>query len=215
MPEIVSAHCASQCKEPERDPRGDRGPRRVGRNLVNAVRGHDEEVSFATAETRHAEPVVGFCREQDLRWVGDFDEMLADPALDTVVLATPHSARAAQVIRAVGAGKSVLVEKALVLGAVLGTRWGHSASPRRSTNARCRSGRPKSSRRHRSTRRPRSSLSSLAAWRTSARSRRHCRRFCMAWRCSRQRYALGQRACPGGLVAAGCDLRVELFSPGR
>jgi len=86
-----------------------------GRNLVNAVRGHDEVIRFATAHTRHAEPVAGFCREHDLRWVGDFDEMLADPALDAVVLATPHSAHAAQVIRAVGAGKSVFVEKPFTL----------------------------------------------------------------------------------------------------
>jgi len=86
-----------------------------GRNLVKAVRGRDEVIRFVTAHTRQAEPVAGFCREHDLRWVGDFDEMLADPTLEAVVLATPHSAHAAQVIRAVGAGKSVFVEKPFTL----------------------------------------------------------------------------------------------------
>jgi predicted dehydrogenase len=86
-----------------------------GRNLVNAVRGHHQVIRFVAAHTRHAEPVAGFCREHDLRWVGDFDEMLADPTLDAVVLATPHSAHAAQVVRAVGAGKSVFVEKPFTL----------------------------------------------------------------------------------------------------
>lgn len=86
-----------------------------GRNLVSAVRGQDEVIRFAAAHTRHAEPVAGFCHQHGLRWIGDFDELLADPTLDAVVLATPHSAHAAQVIRAVAAGKSVFVEKPFTL----------------------------------------------------------------------------------------------------
>jgi predicted dehydrogenase len=87
-----------------------------GRNLVNAVREHGELIRFTAAHTRHAEPAAGFCAEHGLRWVGDFDALLADPALDAVVLATPHSAHADQVIRAAAAGKSVFVEKPFTLG---------------------------------------------------------------------------------------------------
>jgi predicted dehydrogenase len=86
-----------------------------GKNLVNAVRGHDEVIRFTAAHTRHGEPVANFCREHGLRWVGDFDELLADPTLDAVVLATPHSAHAVQVIRAAAARKAVFVEKPFTL----------------------------------------------------------------------------------------------------
>jgi predicted dehydrogenase len=48
-------------------------------------------IRFTTADARHAEPVANFCREHGLRWVGDFGELLADPTLDAVVLATPHT----------------------------------------------------------------------------------------------------------------------------
>jgi len=86
-----------------------------GKNLVNAVRGDDAVISFVAAHTRRADPAGNFCREHGLRWVGDFDQLLSDPTLDAVVLATPHSAHAAQVIRAVTAGKSVFVEKPFTL----------------------------------------------------------------------------------------------------
>ncbi len=85
-----------------------------GKNLVSAVRGHNAVIRLTAAHTRHAEPVANFCREHGRRWVGDFDELLADPTLDAMVLATPHSAHAVPVIRA-AAGKSVFVEKPFTL----------------------------------------------------------------------------------------------------
>lgn len=86
-----------------------------GRNLVNAVRDHGDLIRFTTAHTRNPAPVADFCREHDLRWVGDLDAVLADPMLDAVVFATPHSAHAEQVLRAAAAGKSVFVEKPFTL----------------------------------------------------------------------------------------------------
>jgi predicted dehydrogenase len=81
-----------------------------GKNLINAVRRQDALNRFTTAHMRHPETVADFCREHRLRWAGDFDALLAGPTLDTVVRATPHSAHAAQVIRAAAAGKSVSTE---------------------------------------------------------------------------------------------------------
>ncbi|MGA3401130.1 MAG: Gfo/Idh/MocA family oxidoreductase [Acetobacteraceae bacterium] len=86
-----------------------------GKNLVNAVRDHGDLIRFTTAHTRHPAPVAGFCREHDLRWVGDLDAVLADPTLDAVVFATPHSAHVEQVLRAAASGKSVFVEKPFTL----------------------------------------------------------------------------------------------------
>jgi predicted dehydrogenase len=58
---------------------------------------------------------VSFCREHGRRWVGDFDEALADPALDAVVLATPHGTVRTPCGRAarLPPGRSVLVDKSL------------------------------------------------------------------------------------------------------
>jgi predicted dehydrogenase len=88
---------------------------RWGQNLVNAVRDHGDLIRFTTAQTRHHPPVEQFCREHELQWVGDLDAVLADPTLDAVVFATPHSLHAAQVQRAAAAGKSVFVEKPFTL----------------------------------------------------------------------------------------------------
>ena len=88
---------------------------RWGRNLVTAVRGHCDLIRFTTAQTRHPAPVAEFCREHDLHWVGDLETVLADPTLDAVVFATPHTTHAEQVLRAAAAGKSVFVEKPFTL----------------------------------------------------------------------------------------------------
>lgn len=86
-----------------------------GKNLVNAARAHPDLMRFTAAHTRHAEPAAAFCAEHGLRWVGAYDALLADASIDAVVLATPHSAHASQVIRAASAGKSVFVEKPFTL----------------------------------------------------------------------------------------------------
>lgn len=86
-----------------------------GRNLVKAVREHGDLIRFTAAHTRNPAPVADFCRERGLRWVGDLGAILADPAIDAVVFATPHSAHAQQVLRAAAAGKSVFVEKPFTL----------------------------------------------------------------------------------------------------
>ncbi|OGA71650.1 MAG: hypothetical protein A3G81_26680 [Betaproteobacteria bacterium RIFCSPLOWO2_12_FULL_65_14] len=45
----------------------------------------------------------------------DYDEALRDPAVDAVVLCTPHSQHAAQIVKAASAGKHVFCEKPLAL----------------------------------------------------------------------------------------------------
>ncbi len=53
-------------------------------------------------------------REQ-VRGYASLDEALNDPAIDLVVLATPHAAHADQTIAALGAGKDVVVDKVMAL----------------------------------------------------------------------------------------------------
>ena len=50
-----------------------------------------------------------------IRLKEDFKALLADPKIDAVVLATPHSMHAGQVIAAAGAGKHVFCEKPFAL----------------------------------------------------------------------------------------------------
>ncbi len=88
---------------------------RWGRSLVNSVHGKSDVISFVAAHTRTRATVEDFCREKDMRFVETYAEILADPAIDAVVLATPHTRHAAQVIQAAAAGKHVFVEKPITL----------------------------------------------------------------------------------------------------
>jgi predicted dehydrogenase len=87
---------------------------RWGMNLVNAVR-RSEAISFTVANTRTEATAADFCRDHALRWTGELDAILGDPAIDAVVFATPHSQHAGQVQRAAAAGKAVFVEKPFAL----------------------------------------------------------------------------------------------------
>src|SRR4051794_25512199 len=87
---------------------------RWGKNLVNST-ADSQALRFTTANTRTRQTAEAFCREKSLRWTSDFDEVLRDPAIGAVVLATPHSQHPDQVLRAVAAGKHVFVEKPFAL----------------------------------------------------------------------------------------------------
>jgi predicted dehydrogenase len=85
-----------------------------GQNLVNATTG-SETIRFTAANTRNGNTAAAFCQEKGLRWTAGFDDILRDPAIDAVVLATPHSLHADQMKRAAAAGKHVFVEKPFAL----------------------------------------------------------------------------------------------------
>ncbi len=87
---------------------------RWGQNLVNSAPSATS-LRFTAANTRTRQTAEMFCREKNLRWTGDFDDILRDPAIGAVVLATPHSRHADQVCRAAAAGKHVFVEKPFAL----------------------------------------------------------------------------------------------------
>jgi predicted dehydrogenase len=87
-----------------------------GRTLVESVQGTSAVVRFTRGATRTVSPEVEeFAATQDLQLAADLDELLADPDVDAVVLATPHSLHSKQVIAAAGAGKHVFCEKPFAL----------------------------------------------------------------------------------------------------
>ena len=87
---------------------------RWGRSLVTAVR-QEHRYQFVAAHTRTRASAEEFCREKNVALVNSYAEILANPNIDAVVLATPHSQHADQVMQAVAARKHVHVQKPLTL----------------------------------------------------------------------------------------------------
>ena len=87
---------------------------RWGQNLVNGASA-GTSLRFTTANTRTRQTAESFCREKNLRWTADLDDILGDQDIDAVVFATPHSQHPDQVRRAAAAGKHVFVEKPFAL----------------------------------------------------------------------------------------------------
>jgi predicted dehydrogenase len=83
-----------------------------GRTLVESVQGTSDKIRFVAGATRTASPEVAtFCEAQGLRLVQGFEALLDDREVDALVLATPHSMHASQVVAAAQAGKHVFCEK--------------------------------------------------------------------------------------------------------
>src|SRR5215468_6866320 len=88
-----------------------------GKTLVTSVQGKSDAIGFTVGATRSRAKAEEFCRDQGIRLVDDYDQVLADRDVDAVVLATPHSQHGDQVRRAAAAGKHVFCEKPFTLTA--------------------------------------------------------------------------------------------------
>jgi len=87
---------------------------RWGQNLVNNAQGSDK-IRFVAGVLRHPEKVKDFAAQHGLRLYDDYTKALADREIQAVVLATPHTLHAEQVIAAAKAGKHVFTEKPFTL----------------------------------------------------------------------------------------------------
>ncbi|MCC6473868.1 MAG: Gfo/Idh/MocA family oxidoreductase [Burkholderiales bacterium] len=67
------------------------------------------------AVARHPDAVADFARTRSIDLSPALEELLADPRVQAVSIATPHSMHAAQVIQAANAGKHVRAEKPFAL----------------------------------------------------------------------------------------------------
>src|SRR5688500_4696187 len=88
---------------------------RWGQNLVNRVQGKSEKIRFTTGVLRHPENAREYAEKQGLTLERDLAKVLADPAIDAIVLATPHTIHAEQILAAAKAGKPVFTEKPFTL----------------------------------------------------------------------------------------------------
>src|SRR5713101_8244160 len=88
---------------------------RWGRTLVGAVQGKSEAIRFTAGHNRTRANAESFCAERAIALKDTLDDILADPAIDAVVFATPHSEHGPQVEAAAAAGKHVFMEKPFTL----------------------------------------------------------------------------------------------------
>jgi predicted dehydrogenase len=88
-----------------------------GQNLVRSVHGLSPSIRFVAAATRTPDKSREFAQAHGLRMLAGYEEVLAAPDIDAVVLATPHSMHTAQIVAAARSGKHVFCEKPLGLDA--------------------------------------------------------------------------------------------------
>ena len=90
---------------------------RWGQNLVNSVQGKSDAIRFVAGATRTPEKAKEYAAKQGIALYDSYAKVLADPRIDAVVLATPHTRHAEQIIAAAKAGKHVFCEKPFALTA--------------------------------------------------------------------------------------------------
>ena len=88
---------------------------RWGRTLVESVHGKREHLRFTTAVSRDPLRLGGFASRHRLHVLGSLDEALALPRIAAIVLATPHSQHADEIVAVAAARKAVFCEKPLAL----------------------------------------------------------------------------------------------------
>jgi predicted dehydrogenase len=87
---------------------------RWGRNHVTAVAG-SSRIRYVRGVTRDPALAHDFAAQHGLALTRDLAEVLADPKIDAVFLATPHSQHVDEVVAVAKAGKAVWCEKPLAL----------------------------------------------------------------------------------------------------
>ena len=86
-----------------------------GRNLVNHTQGKSPKIRFVAGCTRSVDKAKAYADDKGFAVTDDYAAVLADPKIDAVVIATPHTVHAAQVIQAAKAGKHIYCEKPFTL----------------------------------------------------------------------------------------------------
>ncbi len=84
-----------------------------GRNIVNAVQDKSERLRFIRGVSKEPDTVRDFAAHHNFELSTDLADVLADPRVQAVVLATPHSLHTEQIIATAAAGKPVFCEKPL------------------------------------------------------------------------------------------------------
>jgi predicted dehydrogenase len=86
-----------------------------GAQLLESAQAVDSRAQFSTIVSRSPDRVAKHPQARELKLYEKLDQALSDEAIDGIVLATPHSQHAVQVIECAAARKNVLVAKPFAL----------------------------------------------------------------------------------------------------
>lgn len=86
-----------------------------GRTHIRSLLGKSDKVRITRLADTDVEAHRDFAGELNLPLSRDYDEILADPRIDAVILVTPHSLHTDQIVAAAEAGKHVFTEKPFAL----------------------------------------------------------------------------------------------------
>ncbi len=86
-----------------------------GKKMLNVLSAAPEDIHVVRAVEPNLETARAICAEKGVPLSSDYADALADPAVEAVVLATPHALHGEQIERAVAADKHVFCEKPLAL----------------------------------------------------------------------------------------------------
>ena len=86
-----------------------------GKTLVKAARDFGAPIHFVRGVTLEPDTVRDFTAEHEIAIGTSFEEVIADPQIQAVILATPHSKHRAQVEAAAAAKKHIYCEKPFAL----------------------------------------------------------------------------------------------------
>lgn len=88
---------------------------RWGQSIVRAAQGKSQRLRFIRGVSKEPELVADFARTHGFELSTEFDDAVADPHVEAVFLATPHSLHVRQIEALAAAGKPVWSEKPLAL----------------------------------------------------------------------------------------------------
>lgn len=88
---------------------------RWGKNIVEAVQGKSKRLRFIRGVSKEPELVRDFAAVKGFELSTEFEEAIADPRVQAVFLATPHSLHVKQISAVAAAGKPAWCEKPLAL----------------------------------------------------------------------------------------------------
>ena len=91
------------------------GPGWWGKNIADAVQGKSSKLQFIHGVTHEIDATRDYAKAKGFKLSATLEEALADAEVQAVVLATPHSLHADQIVQVAHAGKAVFCEKPLSL----------------------------------------------------------------------------------------------------
>jgi len=86
-----------------------------GKNIVSAVQGKSDKIRFAHGVSQEPDTVRDFAKEKGFALSTSLEAALADPQVQVIAIATPHSTHRKLVEQVAAAGKPVFCEKPFAL----------------------------------------------------------------------------------------------------